>query len=145
MQTVKSGDTVRIKYEMKLENGTAIDSSQISGPKTIIVGEGETFRPIAEALIGMAVGESKTVNVPFGEAYGPRDEGRVFQFPRSKAPRGFDAQVGKTVEMHRVDGQKVSVTVLAKSEDSFTMDGNHPLAGKNLVFDVTLVEILPGI
>jgi peptidylprolyl isomerase len=145
MQTVKSGDTVRIMYEMKLENGTTIDSSQISGPKTIIVGEGETFRPIAEALIGMAVGESKTVDVPSSEAYGPRDEGRVFQFPRSRAPKGFDAQVGKTLEMHRADGQKVSVTVLAKSEESYTMDGNHPLAGKNLVFDIALIEILPGV
>ncbi|MGE5238055.1 MAG: FKBP-type peptidyl-prolyl cis-trans isomerase [Chloroflexota bacterium] len=141
MMNAERGDKVTIAYELLTEEGV-FDSSERSGPRTVTIGKGETLEVFESALIGMATGERKTVHVPAEKGYGLRDESRVFVFHRSRAPQGFDPPVGQRVEMFRADGERVEVTVLGKSDDSFTMDANHPLAGKDLDFHLTVLEIV---
>ena len=143
MERVKEGDKVAINYTITLDDGSVYDSSEASGVRTFVIGKGETFNLLEKSIIGMAPGESKHVFIPVDEGYGPHDEAKVFQFNRSRAPKDFDPIVGDRVEMKRADGTSVLVTVLDKSPEVITMDCNHPLAGKNLALDVTLLEILP--
>jgi peptidylprolyl isomerase len=141
MMSAQQGDKVTIGYTLLINGDEIYDSSDMSGPRTVTIGRGETFGLLEAALVGMVKGEGKTISLSADDAYGPRDESRVFLFHRNRAPQGFDPPVGGQIEMRRADGQPVPVTVVAKSEDSFTMDANHPLAGKDLVFRVTVLEI----
>lgn len=138
----ENGDKVTIDYELLINGDEVYDSSEMSGPRTITIGKGETLNVLDKALMGMVKGEEKTLSVSCDDAYGPRDESRVFLFHRSRAPKGFDPPVGERIEMFRADGQPVTVTVVSKSDESFTMDANHPLAGKDLVFHVTVLDIV---
>jgi peptidylprolyl isomerase len=90
----------------------------------------------------MAPGETKTIHIPAEEAYGPRDENKVFDFDRSRAPEGFEPEIGQMVQMYRPDGKSIIVTVVDITDEYFKMDANHPLAGKDLTFDLELVEIV---
>ncbi len=142
MATVKEGDTVRVHYTGKLEDGTVFDSSEDGAPLEFTVGKGELIKGFEQGVIGMGAGESKTISIPAEEAYGPHKEEMVFEFNRNRAPENFDPAIGQQVYMQRADGKTVVVTVVDKSETSFTMDCNHSLAGKNLVFDVKLIAIV---
>ncbi len=142
MTMVKEGDTVRVHYTGKLEDGTVFDTSEDGASMEFKVGEGELLKAFEQGVIGMAVGETKTILIPAEEAYGPRKDEMVFEFDRSRAPENFEAEIGQQLQMYRADGQAVNITVVGKSEKSFTMDCNHPLAGKDLTFDVRLEEIL---
>lgn len=142
MAAVKEGDMVRVHYTGKFDDGTVFDSSEDSTPMEFTVGKGEVFQRVDEGVIGMNPGETKTIRIPMEEAYGPHKEERIFEFDKTRAPEGFDPVIGQVVQMYRVDGLPVRATVIGKSETSFTMDCNHPLAGKDLIFDITLVEIV---
>jgi len=143
MRTVKEGDTIRIEYTGKLEDGTVFDASG-DHPLEFTVGEGEVIPGLEQGVIGMAEGESKKIVVPVELAYGPRLESRVCRLDKKKIPGEFQPEVGHQFQMYRADGLPVMGTVIAVSEDSFTMDYNHPLAGKTLVFETTVVGILEG-
>jgi len=142
MAIAKEGDTVRVHYTGRLEDGTVFDTSEDGASMEFKVGNGDLLKAFEQAVIGMSVGETKTILIPAAEAYGLRKEEMVFEFDRARAPENFDAEVGQQVQMYRADGQPVNLTVIGKSEKSFTMDCNHPLAGKDLTFDVRLEEIL---
>ena len=139
---VKEGDTVRVHYTGRLEDGTVFDTSEDGASMEFKVGDGELLKAFEQAVIGMAVGETKTIQIPAEEAYGTRKDEMVFEFDRTRAPENFDAEIGQELQMYRADGKPVTLTVIGKSEKSFTMDCNHSLAGKNLTFDVRLEEIL---
>lgn len=142
MATVKEGDRVKVHYTGKLEDGTIFDSSRDGTPLEFTVGKAELIKGFDRGVIGMSAGESKTIKISAEDAYGPHNKERVFEFNRDRSPRDFDPPIGQQVHMQRVDGQPVVVTVIDKSDKSFTMDSNHPMAGKNLTFDITLVEIV---
>ena len=142
MASVKEGDTVRVHYTGKLEDGTVFDTSEDGASMEFKVGEGELLKAFEQGVVGMSVGETKTIQIPAEEAYGPRKDEMVFEFDRTRAPENFDAEIGQELQMYRADGKPVTLTVIGKSEKSFTMDCNHSLAGKNLTFDVRLEEIL---
>lgn len=142
MAAVKEGDMVKVHYTGKFDDGTVFDSSEDSTPMEFTVGKGEVFQRVDEGVIGMNPGETKTIRIPMEEAYGPHKEERIFEFDKTRAPEGFDPVIGQVVQMYRVDGLPVRATVIGKSETSFTMDCNHPLSGKDLIFDITLVEIV---
>ena len=142
MASVKEGDTVRVHYTGKLEDGTVFDTSEDGASMEFKVGGGDLLKAFEQGVVGMSVGETKTIQIPAEEAYGPRKDEMVFEFDRSRAPENFAAEIGQQLQMYRADGQSVNVTVIGKSEKSFTMDCNHPLAGKDLTFDVRLEEIL---
>lgn len=142
MANAKVGDTVRVHYTGKLEDGTVFDTSEDGASMEFKIGTGELLKAFEEGVVGMAIGETKTIQIPAEEAYGPRKDEMVFEFDRTRAPENFDAEIGQELQMYRADGKPVTLTVIGKSEKSFTMDCNHSLAGKNLTFDVRVEEIL---
>jgi peptidylprolyl isomerase len=106
------------------------------------VGEGEVVRGLEQSVIGMEPGESKSIVVPMEEAYGPSIKERIREFPNAKVSENFKPEVGQMMQMYRADGLPFRGKVVAVSETSFTVDYNHPLAGKTLIFETTLLEIL---
>jgi peptidylprolyl isomerase len=142
MALVKEGDTVRIRYTGRLEDGTVFDSSEGGVPLEFVVGKREFLAGLEEGVLGMAAGGSKTIHIPAEGGYGLHNKERVFEYDRGKLPADFKPEIGSQMQMYRADGMPVSVTIVGISEQSVTMDCNHPLAGKDLVFDVTLEEIL---
>ncbi len=141
MATVKKGDTIRIHFVGKLADGTVFDSSEGGASLEIKVGEGEFLAGIEKGVLGMSAGETKTIRIAAGEGY-PYHKERVFEYDRSRLPEGFDPSIGRQFQMFRADGQPVTVMITGMGDKSVTLDCNHPLAGKELVFDITLEEIL---
>jgi FKBP-type peptidyl-prolyl cis-trans isomerase 2 len=141
MAAVKEGDTIRIHFTGRLEDGTVFDTSDGGASLEIKVGGGEFLPGLEKGVIGMNVGEKKTIPIPADEGYGKHLEERVFDYDRSKLG-GLEPEVGRQLQMYRADGQPVLVTIVGMTETTVRMDCNHPLAGKNLVFDITLEEIV---
>lgn len=138
----KNGDKVKVHYTLKLDDGEVVESSVGSLPLEFTLGEGKMMPGFENGIIGMTTGEKKTIKVPAEQAYGSRNEMMVFEFPKSRCPEGFDPQIGQQVQMFRPDGKSFVVTVIGTTEGDFTMDANHPFAGKDLTFDLELVEVL---
>ncbi len=138
----KNGDTVKVHYTLKAANGEVIESSVKATPIEITIGEGKLIPGFENGIIGMTPNDSKTITVPAEEAYGHRNENMVFEFSREKAPAGFEPQIGQAVQLHRPDGNPFTVTVIDITAKGYKMDANHPLAGKDLIFDLELVEIV---
>ena len=141
MTTVKEGDTIRIHFVGKLADGTVFDTSEDGASLEIKVGGGEFLPGLEKGVLGMSTGESKTIRIAAGEGYPYRKE-RVFEYDRSRLPGGIRTEVGQQFQMYRADGQPVVVTVAGVNEKTVTLDCNHPLAGKDLTFDITLEEIV---
>ena len=142
MGNAKKGDTVRVHYTGKLEDGTVFDTSEDNASMEFKIGEGELLKAFEQAVVGMSIGDKKTIKIPMEEAYGPRKDEMVFEFDKARWPENFNAEIGQELQMYRADGKPVNITVIAKSEKSYTMDCNHALAGKDLTFDLRLEEIL---
>ncbi|MDA8106597.1 MAG: peptidylprolyl isomerase, partial [Nitrospiraceae bacterium] len=140
--TVKEGNTVRIHYVGKLKDGTVFDSSEGGASLEMKLGQKEFIAGIEKAVIGMSIGEKKTVAIPAEEGYGPHSKEKVFEYDRGRLPEGFTPVVGQQMQMFRADGQPVQVTIKDFSDSAVTMDCNHPLAGKDLVFEITIEEIV---
>jgi peptidylprolyl isomerase len=142
MEKVKEGDTIVIEYTGKLEDGTVFDSTAGKNPLEFTVGEGEVVPGLEKGVIGMAPGESKAIVVPPEDGYGPHLKERVCQLDKKRVPENFHPEVGQQLQMYRADGLPIMGTVVALSGTSFTMDYNHPLAGKTMVFETKLLEIV---
>ena len=142
METVKEGDTIVIEYKGKLEDGTVFDSTEGKNPLEFTVGEGEVIPGLEKGVIGMAQGESRTIVIHAEEGYGQRLKERVCELDKKRVPENFHPGVGQQLQMYRADGLPIMGTVVTMSGTSFTMDYNHPLAGKTLIFETTLLEIL---
>lgn len=140
MATVKQGDTIRIRYVGRIEDGTVFDSSEGRPPLEFTAGEGEVIPGLEQGVIGMSIGETKTITIPAELGYGPYMKERFFEMDRKKIPGNFNIEVGLRLQMYRADGMPMMVTVVGTSENTLTMDCNHPLAGKTLIFDTTLAE-----
>ena len=143
MQQVKSGDTVKVHYHGRLTDGTTFDSSDGREPLEFKVGSGQVIKGFDEGVTGMAVGDKKTISIPPEEAYGPRQEEMVIEFPITNFPPDIKPEVGMTLNMHDENGQELPVVITAISEEAVTLDANHPLAGQDLIFNIELVEIVP--
>ncbi|TDW95752.1 FKBP-type peptidyl-prolyl cis-trans isomerase [Dinghuibacter silviterrae] len=142
MQQVKKGDKVRVHYHGKLTNGETFDSSEGRAPLEFIVGAGMMIKGFDAAVVGMTLGEKKTVNIPAAEAYGEYEADLLMEFPRDQFPKGLTPEVGMQLTMTNGAGQQIPVTIAAVKEDVVVLDRNHFLAGKELVFDITLAEIV---
>jgi FKBP-type peptidyl-prolyl cis-trans isomerase 2 len=141
MSAAKKGDTVKVNYTGKLDDGTVFDSSEGRDPLEFKIGAGQLIPGFDAAVVDMAPGETKTVTVPPEEAYGPYHEQMVVQANRSQFPEGVEPEVGQQFESRSEDGQNFLVTVTEIDGDKITLDANHPLAGKELTFDIELVEV----
>lgn len=138
---VKTGDTVKVHYTGTLEDGSVFDTSLEREPLEFTLGQGQLIRGFEQAVVGMRVGESKTVNIPADQAYGPYNNELISVIERDKLPENLDPEVGQQLQAQQSDGQIRIVTVIDVSETSITVDANHPLAGKDLTFEIELVEI----
>ncbi|MGK7940065.1 MAG: peptidylprolyl isomerase [Crocosphaera sp.] len=141
MVQAKLGDTVKINYTGKLEDGTVFDSSVNRDPLQFSLGEGQVIAGFEEAVIGMSPGDSKSVTIPSEKAYGPYQEELVIVVDEQQIPSELSVEVGQQLQMRHSSGQAVPVTVTNISDDKVTLDANHPLAGKDLTFEIELVTI----
>lgn len=142
MSQAKAGDTVRVHYTGKLDDNTEFDSSAGRDPLEFPLGSGRVIPGFEKAVEGMKVGESKSVRIPAEEAYGPRQEQLIQDVPKTALPDDIKPSVGMPLQAQGPDGQVMKLVVTAVAEQSFTVDGNHPLAGQALNFNIELVEII---
>lgn len=142
MTEVKAGDTIRIHYTGTLADGTMFDSSEGRAPLEFTVGSGQIIPGLDRAMPGMAVGDSKTVQIPAEHAYGAHDPAGLQAIPREGIPEDIPLDIGTRLSMRTPDGRSVNVVVAEVTEATVVLDANHPLAGKDLTFAVSLVEIL---
>jgi FKBP-type peptidyl-prolyl cis-trans isomerase 2 len=141
MTQVKSGDTVHLHYTGTLADGTTFDSSQGRDPLQFTVGSGQIIPGLDAALPGMAVGETKTVEVAADEAYGQPDPNARQAVPRSEIPADIPLEIGTQLQVQTPSGQVMPVTVAEVSDEQVVLDANHPLAGQDLTFNIELVAI----
>ena len=142
MAQAKSGDTVKVHYTGRLDDGTVFDSSAARDPLELTIGSDRLIPGFEQAVVGMNLGESKTVEIPADEAFGPYREELLTEVERSKLPMDIVPEVGQKLNMTDVGGRSTVVTVVEVSESSITIDTNHPLAGEDLTFDIELVQII---
>ena len=137
----KNGDKVKVHYTGKLVSGEEFDSSAGREPLEFTVGAGQMIKGFDAAIPGMIVGDKKTINILADEAYGPRIEEAIIEFPKENVPPDTKLEVGMQLTLTNQQGQPVPVIVVELRDDAVIFDANHFLAGQDLVFDVELVEI----
>ena len=142
MQQVKNGDKVKVHYHGRFTDGTTFDSSEGREPLEFIVGEGNVIKGFDEGVMGMSIGDKKTVSIQAGDAYGDKNEDMFVEFPKEQFPPDMNPEVGMQLNMTNGNGQVILVTIVEVKEDSVILDANHPLAGRDLVFDIELVSIV---
>jgi peptidylprolyl isomerase len=141
MQQVKEGDVVKVHYTGKLTSGEQFDSSVGREPLEFTVGAGQMIKGFDAAMPGMTMGEKKTINIAPEDAYGPRSEEAIIQFPKENVPADMQLEPGMTLTLSNQMGQPVPVVVVEVQQDIIILDANHFLAGQALIFDIELVEI----
>ncbi|EDL47807.1 peptidylprolyl isomerase [Erythrobacter sp. SD-21] len=141
MTTPNSGDTVIIDYVLKRGDGAEIGNTAQTGPQEITLGSGQIFPQIEEALTGMAVGDEKSVEIESDNAFGPRREELILDIPRANLPPEPAPEPGMALQAQSPDGQPMTLYVLEVGDEQVKVDGNHPLAGEDVTFDLTLREI----
>lgn len=141
MSEVKAGDKVRIHYKGTLDDGSVFDSSEGRDPLEFVVGSGQIIPGLDAAMEGMAPGERKVVEVPAEKAYGPVEPGARRAVPREDIPEEIPLEPGIQVHAHNEEGQVMTLTIFEVTDSHVVLDANHPLAGKDLTFDIELVSI----
>ncbi len=141
MSTAKSGDAVRIHYKGRLHDGTVFDSSEGREPLAFTLGSGQVIPGFDSGVEGMEVGELKTIEIPCAAAYGPADPNAIVQVAIDDFPEGVAPEVGLPLQLGMEDGGSLQVVISDVSDENVTLDANHPLAGKDLIFDLELVEL----
>ena len=139
---VKSGDVVRVHYTGTLEDGSQFDSSVGRAPLEFTVGAGQMIAGFDAGVVGMAIGEKKTILIDPDHGYGQKDPSAIIEFPSSNIPEGMTVEVGMKLNLQNQYGQPVPVVVMEVKEEVIIMDANHFLAGKDLTFEVEIVEIV---
>ena len=141
MSQAKKGDTVKVHYTGKLTDGSVFDSSQGRDPLEFEIGKGMVIPGFENAISGMNIGDSTTVEIPSDQAYGPYHDGLKQEVSREEFPNEIEPQVGQRYQVKQENGQMVVLSITDLTETMVTLDANHPLAGKDLTFDIELVAI----
>ena len=145
MPQAKHGDTVKVHYRGKLHDGSVFDATFDREPLQFTIGGGQIIQGLEEAVVGMNPGDSKTTELPVEKGFGPHREDLVVVVAKSKlADLDLEPKVGELVSIPQSDGPPVDATVAEVTESEVTVDFNHPLAGKDLSFDIKLVDIVYG-
>jgi FKBP-type peptidyl-prolyl cis-trans isomerase 2 len=142
MAQAKEGDTVKVYYTIKLGDGTIIGSAINCEPLQFTIGEGQVLPSFEQAVVGMNPSELKTILVPAESAFGPHLDEMVIAIERTRLPEDFNPKIGEKVQFCQTDNQIATVLVTDVSESTITIDANHPLAGKNLTFDIQFLEVV---
>jgi len=141
MAKAENGNTVKIHYTGKYEDGTVFDSSRERDPLEFTIGEGKTIVGLEECAVGMAPGDTKKITLAPDKAFGDRDEDMVQAIERSQIPEEVELEVGMPLQVQSPAGETYMVRVVELDEASVTLDGNHPLAGQTLSFEIEMVEV----
>ena len=141
MSKVKDGDTVKVHYTGTLKDGQVFDTSAEREPLEFTLGEGQLIPGFEKAVVGMEVGDSASVDIPVDEAYGETREDLVINVPKDQLPDEVEPKVGMQLQVNQENGQPIPVRITEIAEEELVLDANHPLAGKDLKFDIELVEI----
>jgi len=142
MASAKKGDCVKVHYTGTLKDGSVFDSSQGRNPLQFTIGKRQVIPGFEEAVTGMEVGKSKKVMIPSDKAYGPYLRNLKFTFKRSNFPEDIDPKPGEKIDLEMADGKVIVATVVESRGSDVLLDANHPMAGKDLTFDLQLVEII---
>jgi peptidylprolyl isomerase len=137
----KNGDTVQVNYTLTLADGTLVETSVGNQPLELTLGKGMYLSDFEKAIVGMKVGESKTITILSANAYGDHSDNLVFTVDRSKLAPGVDPKVGDSLQSKGADGQTYVVLVAAVTDTTITLDANPPLAGKDITFKIELLKI----
>jgi peptidylprolyl isomerase len=143
MAEAKTNDTVKVHYTGRLTDGTVFDSSLEREPLEFTIGQKSVIPGFEEGIIGMAIGDTKTVSIASQDAYGPYLEDLIGTIRRTQIPPDIELKVGTILQMQGPNGEATLVMVKALNDESVTLDANHPLAGKDLTFEINLLEIAP--
>jgi peptidylprolyl isomerase len=138
----KKGNTVKVHYTGKFNDGTEFATSINDDPLQFTIGKGQVIRGLERAVVGMSPGEAKTAEILAEQAYGPYQENKVVEVSRDQFPPHVELQIGTVLRMRKTGGEKIRRIVTTLSETRVMLDGNHPLAGENLTFDLQLIEIV---
>lgn len=141
-RSAQNGDTVKVHYTGTLEDGAVFDSSRNREPLEFSLGSGQLIKGFEDAVVGMAAGDTKRVNIPFADAYGARDEQLVMHFERKLFPPDITLKEGLVLTLRKPEGGEFDALVSELSDETVTLDANHPLAGEDLSFEIELVEIV---
>lgn len=141
MQQVKNGDKVKVHYHGRLIDGTTFDSSEGKDPLEFEVGSGMVIKGFDDGVMGMVIGDKRTLQIPAEEAYGDKNPDMLVEFPLEQFPDDMKPEIGMRLNMTSTNGQVVPVVIAEVMDESVILDANHPLAGEALVFDIELVEI----
>jgi len=141
MSKAKKGDIVKVHYKGTLTSGEQFDSSEGRSPLEFKVGAGQMIAGFDSAIPGMEVGEKKTITIAPGDAYGEKNEEAIIEFPKSNIPANMKLEPGMKLQLRNEAGHPVPVIVTEVKDDIIILDANHELAGKELIFDIELVEI----
>ena len=141
MAEAKKGDTVAVHYTGTLGDGTVFDSSRERDPLEFTLGSGQVIPGFDTAVEGLAEGESVKTTIACDQAYGKRNDQLVIETPRQHIPAEVQLEVGRRLQARSSEGQVTGVTVTKVTDETVTLDANHPLAGQDLTFEIELVEI----
>lgn len=144
MAQAKNGDTVKVHYTGRLEDGTVFDSSVSRKPLEFKIGAGNIIPGFESAVVGMNPGDSKEATIPADQAYGPHRDDLTVVVDRKHIPPDVNVRIDQQLQVKDPEGHTTRVTVTDVSETTVTLDANHPLAGKNLIFAIELLEIVPA-
>ena len=142
MQKAKQGDKVKVHYTGKLLNGEQFDSSTGREPLEFTVGAGQMIKGFDEAIPGMGIGDKKTINIAPENAYGEKIQDAIIEFPKENIPADMKLEVGMQLQLRNQEGHPIPVTITEIKDDVIILDANHMLAGKELIFDIELMEIV---
>jgi peptidylprolyl isomerase len=136
------GDTVHIHYNGKLRDGTVFDTSEGRDPLEFTIGEKTIIPKLEDSIVGMETGDTATVEIAADDAYGPHRPEAVQTVERTMIPEHIDLTIGTQLQATAQNGQTIVLTVKEANDDTVTLDGNHPLAGEDLIFEIEVVEIV---
>jgi len=145
MAQARAGDKVRVHYDLLLGDETDFESSGAKEPLEFILGRGMVITGLESAVIGMREGQTKKVSIPPEEAFGHRREELVFDVERTGMPADLDLELGKVLRIRSNEGRHFDVTIVHVDDKTIRLDGNHPLSGKTLEFEIELIKILEQI
>lgn len=141
MAQAKKGDHVKVHYKGTLEDGTEFDASTNREPIEFTLGDGMLLPGFEQAVEGMDEGETRNIRIPADEGYGPYFQDLVIEFDKEQFPPDLEPRIGEHLELQQEDGSSTVVKILQISGDKVSLDANHPLAGKDLLFEIMLLAV----
>lgn len=141
MKKAKNGDTVKVHYTGKLDDGKIFDSSKGKEPLQFTIGDGQLLQAFEKEFIGLVEGDSKDIEIAAQDGYGLREEKLVGKLPFDELPADLTPEIGMRLQMQTPEDQTIILKIIEMSDNDITVDANHELAGENLNFEIELVEI----